>query len=88
MLWLKKILTETEANIALVIPMTSNIQALRFPHTIEIKPTKRNGLSTLSIALIFQMRAIDKKRVKNKIGELEDLTVKEVDKSIKKLLKV
>lgn len=82
------ILAETEANISLAIPLTSNIQALRFPHTLEIKPTKRNGLATLSIALIFRMRAIDKKRVKNKIGELEDSIVKEVDKSIKTLLKI
>jgi len=80
------VLAETEANIVIIIPFTSNIQALRFPHTIEIKPSKRNGLSSLSIALIFQIRAIDKRRLGKKIGNLEDSYLQEADKILKQLL--
>ena len=80
------ILSETEANIAIVIPLTSNIQALRFPHTIEIKPSNKNGLNVLSVALTFHIRAIDKKRLKKKIGEAEDKTLNEVDTSLRKVL--
>ena len=80
------VLSETEANIAILIPLTSNIQALRFPHTIEIKPSHGNGLSAVSVALTFQIRAIDKKRLKKKIGELEDKTLNEIDTSLRKIL--
>ena len=80
------VLSETEANIAIVIPLTSNVQALRFPHTIEIKPSNKNGLSVISVALVFQIRAIDKKRLKKKIGELEDKTINEVNILIRKIL--
>lgn len=82
------VLAETEANITIILPFTSNIQALRFPHTIEVKPSKNNGLANLSVALIFQVRAIDKKRLKNKIGELEPSILKEVDQFIKRLLQL
>ena len=80
------VLSETEANIAIVIPLTSNVQALRFPHTIEIKPSDKNGLSVVSVALTFQIRAIDKKRFKKKIGELEDKTMNKVNTSLRKIL--
>lgn len=82
------ILADTESNISIVIPFTSNLQALRFPHTLEIKPTKGNGLIALSIALIFQIRAIDKKRLTKKIGELDNPNLKEVDAILKMLLKI
>ena len=82
------ILAETEANIGIIVPFTSNLQALRFPHTIEVKPSKRNGLKSISVALVFQLRAIDKKRIKEKIGNLEEPLLKEIDSVIKKILNV
>jgi len=80
------LLVEAEANIVIVAPCTSNIQALRFPHTIEIKPSKVNGLDTISIALIFQLRALDKIRLKRRIGVLEPTLLNDLEKMIKKLL--
>ena len=80
------VFADTEANIAIIVPLTSNIQALRFPNTIEVKPSKINGLTVLSIALVFQIRAIDKKRLKNKIGVLEPLILKEADTFLKRIL--
>lgn len=82
------VLAETEANIAIIVPFTSNLQALRFPHTIKVKPSKVNGLTSISVALVFQVRAIDKKRLKNKIGELENSTLNELDIILKKVLKL
>lgn len=79
------VMAETEANIAVIIPFTSNIQALRFPHTIEVKPENKNGLNAISVALIFQIRAIDKKRLKKKIGELDVLVLNEIDLILKKI---
>lgn len=82
------VLAETEVNIAIVVPFTSNLQALRFPHTIEVRPSRKNGLSSISVALLFQVRAIDKKRLKKRIGNLEESTLKKVDLILKKILKI
>lgn len=80
------ILADTEANISIIIPFTSNLQSLRFPFTVEVKPSSLNGLSTTSVALAFQMRAVDKKRIKKRIGVLEERVMKELDGMIQKLL--
>ena len=82
------VLAETESNISVVVPFTSNMQALRFPHTLEVKPSKANGLTAISIALIFQVRAIDKKRLQEKIGEIENLKLQEMDVILRKLLQI
>jgi mRNA-degrading endonuclease toxin of MazEF toxin-antitoxin module len=34
-----------------------------------IEPDEFNNLNVVSVALVFQLRAIDKKRMKNKIGK-------------------
>lgn len=80
------ILSEAEANIAIIIPFTSNLQALKFPHTIEINSSHKNGLKISSVALLFQLRAIDKKRLKSKIGILETEHLKEINVMIKTML--
>ena len=82
------VLAETEANIAIVIPLTSNIQALRFLHTLEVKPSSINGLSSISVALLFQIRAIDKKRLIKKIGSIEEEISKEIDEKLRKILNI
>jgi mRNA interferase MazF len=80
------VLADTESNITIIIPFTSNIQALRFPYTLEIEPSKQNGLLNKSIALTFQLRAIDKKRLKTKVGVLEIASMSKIDKMLKKFL--
>lgn len=80
------VLAEAEADIALIVPFTSNLQALRFPNAIEVKPSERNGLSVISVALVFQARAIDKKRLKTKIGELEAQPLDKLDALLRRLL--
>ncbi|MDP2691384.1 MAG: type II toxin-antitoxin system PemK/MazF family toxin [bacterium] len=75
-----------EANMAMVIPCTSNQNALRFPHTVSIDSTVRNGLSELSIALVFQLRAIDQKRLKKKIGVLQKSLLEKVDGMMSEML--
>jgi len=76
------------SNLTVIVPLTSNIQALRFPFTLEINPTKHNGLLTQSIALLFHVRAIDKMRLKKKIGDLEHSKQKECDTLLKRLLQL
>ncbi|MCX6803244.1 MAG: type II toxin-antitoxin system PemK/MazF family toxin [Candidatus Diapherotrites archaeon] len=80
------VINEIDAGMVLIIPFTSNIQALRYTNTIQVKPTKTNGLKENSIALIFQLRAIDKKRLLEKIGNLEKEHQEQINKMLKKIL--
>ena len=56
----------------LMIPLTSRQAALRFGAGHLIQPTPRNGLSVPSVALVFQLAAVDRQDVGTKIGELDD----------------
>lgn len=77
---------EESLSVIMIVPFTSNLKTERFLHTILIKPSKENGLSVPSVLLVFQLRAIDKKRVTKKIGQLEDELMDKVNREMKKLL--
>ncbi len=76
------------AGLVMVVPLTSNSRALRFAHTVQLSPTTSNGLTASSSALIFQLRAIDVKRLEKKMGSLTADELKLVNKEIKKMLSV
>lgn len=69
-----------------VIPMTSNLDALRFAGTVKVEPSQQNGLNSTSVALCFQLRAIDKKRVLRTAGTLEANDLSRVIAEVKRLL--
>jgi mRNA interferase MazF len=71
----------------MIVPVTSSLSALRFPFTVKIEPSDLNGLSLSSVAMVFQLRAIDRKRIIRKIGELEPKDLAQVDVEIWRMLK-
>jgi mRNA interferase MazF len=71
----------------MVIPVTSSMGALRFPFTVEIRPSELNGLTLPSVAMVFQLRAIDRRRIVKKIGRLESEILTLIDEQIWQLLK-
>lgn len=73
-------------DISIIMPFTSNILALRFPYTLKIEPNPENGLSVPSILLIFQIRAIDKNRIRNKLGNLDENNVSIIKSKLKGML--
>lgn len=73
--------------ILMIVPVTSSLGALRFPFTVKIEPSQLNGLTLSSVAMVFQMRAIDRKRIIRKIGELEPEYLTQVDAEIWRMLK-
>jgi mRNA interferase MazF len=56
--------------LVLVVPLTSQLAALRFPATVQIAPTSGNGLSRASVAMVFQTRATDRSRFVQRLGTL------------------
>lgn len=71
----------------MIVPVTSSLNALRFPFTIKIEPSQFNGLTLPSVAMVFQMRAIDRKRIIRKIGSLESDYLMKIDAEIWRMLK-
>lgn len=80
------LLLATTANVGIFIPFSSNLQTLTKPYVLEIIPSNKNKLKNFSAALVFQIRAIDKIRIKYRIGELESGFIKEIDRMLRKLL--
>ena len=72
----------------MVAPITSNLTALRFNFSVEIKPSAKNGLTQTSVIMVFQMRAIDKNRIIKKIGKLSDEDLEKVSNEIRSMLEI
>jgi mRNA interferase MazF len=58
--------------ITLVVPLTSNMNSARFSHTSIISPSSQNGLDAESIALVFQIVALDRDRFQQRIGAISE----------------
>ena len=71
--------------VVLVVPLTTARRALRFAGTTLIQPTAENRLRQASVALVFQMRAIDRSRIVERIGSVSDDVLQAVFAELDKL---
>lgn len=70
----------------LIIPLTSRMKAIGFPFTLLIEPDGSNNLDVDSVALVFQLRAIDKKRLKNRLGKISEAKLNLIKQEICELM--
>ncbi len=70
----------------MVVPLTGQLDALRFPHTIRVDPSETNGLTMPSVLLVFQLRAIDQSRILDTLGTLEQRYMDQLDNEMRRLL--
>jgi len=61
--------------------ITSQLSKAKIPTHVTI-PADRFGLSKQSVALLEQVRTLDKKRLQEKIGSLDKTLVEEVNKAL------
>ena len=61
--------------------VTSKINKAKLPTHIEL-PSSTYGLARDSVILLEQIRTLDKRRLKERIGELNEITMTRVDKAI------
>lgn len=61
--------------------VTSKINKAKLPTHIEL-PVGEFGLAKESVILLEQIRTLDKRRLKERIGSLPDITMARVDKAI------
>ena len=52
------------------MPLTTARAAMRFAGTILLQPTVENELRQSSVALVLQIRAIDRRRIEERIGSV------------------
>ena len=71
--------------VVLVVPLTTTRAAMRFAGTTLIRPTAENGLPQASVALVFQLRAIDRRRVQERIGSVGTAVLQEMLTELDKL---
>jgi mRNA interferase MazF len=70
----------------MIIPLTGQLSALRFPYTIRVEPSSVNGLTRASVLLVFQLRAIDRRRIRGTIGRLEQDYLNQLNTQMRSLL--
>ena len=76
-----------ELSMSLVIPLTSNLERLKLPYTIQISKTTTTNLKEDSVALVFQLRAISNDRITgSEIGKLEDQQINKVKTIMREML--
>ncbi len=71
-----------------MIPLTSNLKALRFDNTLKIIKSEQNKLDKDSIALIFHVQSLDRRKFIMKIGSLEKIYTEEIDWRLKDYLDI
>jgi mRNA interferase MazF len=71
----------------LIVPFTSTSAAARFPGTLVVLPDAQNGLTVPSVALVFQLRALDQRDCLHCLGVLDSATLDSVLALIDQLLR-
>ncbi len=72
--------------ISTIIPLTSNLNANRFPNTHLIRRNAKNGLKSNSVALIFHMRSLSYIRFKDKLGAINEPNMNKIKELIRDYL--
>ena len=62
----------------LIVPFTSTKGTTRFPGTLLVQPDQQNGLTVPSVALVFQLSALDKQNCLHHLGELDAATLDQI----------
>ncbi len=62
----------------LLIPLTTQLDALRFPGTLLVEKDAANGLRQTSVALVFQLTAVDNRFIGERIGIISEAVMESI----------
>jgi mRNA interferase MazF len=71
-----------------IIPLTKSDDRANMAFTQTIDPHQKNGLTEISILLIFQITTISEERLVKRLGEITESQQETVDQLIKAMLKI
>jgi mRNA interferase MazF len=69
----------------LLIPLTTQLGAIRFPGTVLVDPDKENGLHRSSVALVFQLTVLDQRSLGRRMGRVSKSVVNTIWAAFDKL---
>jgi mRNA interferase MazF len=69
----------------LVVPLPSKLDALRFPGTVLVESDAENGLRRASVALVFQLTAIDQRYLRDRLGKVSQSIINEIFSALDEL---
>ncbi|MDT5271809.1 MAG: mRNA interferase MazF [Acidobacteriota bacterium] len=69
----------------LIIPLTSQLDALRFTGTVLVEADSQNGLRRPSVALVFQLTAVDRRHIADRLGSVSKEVLEEIWSALDKL---
>jgi mRNA-degrading endonuclease toxin of MazEF toxin-antitoxin module len=75
----------TRVPTVLIVPLTSQLDALRFPGTVFVEPDADNGLRRASVALAFQLTAIDQRYLRDRAGKVSRSVINELFSALDEL---
>jgi mRNA-degrading endonuclease toxin of MazEF toxin-antitoxin module len=55
-----------------MVPLTTQLSALRFPGTVLVDADHENGLRRPSVALVFQLTVVDRRFLGSRMGRISD----------------
>lgn len=79
---------ESHANLStvVVVPATHNLRAARFGGSFVVSASEENGLDFDSTLLVHQVRALDKRRIRDIVGHLSSDDMERLESSLRQLL--
>ena len=75
----------TRVSTVLIVPLTSQLDALRFPGPVLVEPDADNGLRRASVALVFQLTAIDQRYLRDRVGKVSHILINELFSALDEL---
>ncbi len=66
----------------IAIPFTKNIKRKEWPFTVLVEKNEDNGLEEDSVLLCHQIRVLDKSRLKEKMGEISEDKLMEIEEAL------
>jgi mRNA-degrading endonuclease toxin of MazEF toxin-antitoxin module len=69
----------------ILIPLTTQLDALRFPGTVLVQPDAENRLRQPSVALVFQLAAIDQRFLAARSGRVSPPVLRQLWNALDRL---
>lgn len=70
----------------IIVPLTSQMKGMNYHGSFLVNPDPHNGLTTSSVVLTHQIRAIDKSRIGSVIGVLSSSDLTRLESELRGLL--
>jgi mRNA interferase MazF len=71
------------SEVTIVAPITSTVRFPLNPVHVLLAADRISGLSVTSVALFNQIRAVDRVRLVQRLGQIDDATMEQVEEAIK-----